>query len=178
MSLHLVLGGARSGKSAYALKAAEALAAQRGVSPLFIATAQAYDDEMAARIAQHRTERGEHWRQAEAPLKLADALSGVAEPDVALVDCLTLWLSNSMLQADGGHEQRKAELLAALGEVRGEVWIVSNEVGWGIVPDNALARRYRDEAGRLHQNIAGIADEVVLVVAGLPWVLKAQAAID
>jgi adenosylcobinamide kinase/adenosylcobinamide-phosphate guanylyltransferase len=173
MALNLILGGARSGKSAFALKAVEAQAAKRGVSPLFIATAQAYDDEMAARIAQHRAERGDRWRLVEAPLDLGHALIVIDKKDLVLVDCLTLWLSNSMLQEDGRHEQRTAELLAALGEAQGDLWIVSNEVGWGIVPDNALARRYRDEAGRLHQRIAEIADGVILIVAGLSIILKA-----
>ncbi len=171
MTLTLVLGGARSGKSAYAQAAAEALAAAHGAPPVFVATGEAGDGEMADRIARHRADRGDRWRTLEAPLGLAEALEGLAEDEVAVVDCLTLWLSNSMFE-EAGHADRLAALVPALAACRARVWLVSNEVGWGVVPDNALARAFRDQAGRLHQDIAAVADEVVLVVAGLPLTLK------
>jgi adenosylcobinamide kinase/adenosylcobinamide-phosphate guanylyltransferase len=167
----LVLGGARSGKSAYAQRMAEAAAEAAGCTPIFIATGQAYDAEMAERIAIHQSDRGEVWRTVEAPLDLAAALGALGPQDVAVVDCLTLWLSNSMF-AETGHVERVAELPAAVARCRATLWLVSNEVGWGIVPDNALARRYRDEAGRLHQRLAEVADAAVLIVAGLPLTLK------
>jgi len=175
MSLTLVLGGARSGKSGYAQRAAEACARERSVAATFIATATAGDSEMAERIERHQAERGAAWRTWEAPLALAEALARLAPADVAVVDCLTLWLSNSMFE-DTGHADRIAALVPALAACKARLWLVSNEVGWGIVPDNALARRFRDEAGRLHQAIAAVADEAVLVVAGLPLWLKPAAA--
>ena len=175
MGLCLVLGGARSGKSSYAQAAAEALAGQGGRGLLFIATAEARDAEMQARIARHRADRGAAWRTVEAPLALAEALDGAAADEVVLLDCLTLWLSNSMLAEDGGHERRISALLAALGRRRGDAWVVSTEVGGGIVPENALARRFRDEAGRLHQAVAAQADTAVLLVAGLVLPLKGAA---
>ena len=176
MGVCLVLGGARSGKSAYAQAAAEACVRGRGGALTFVATAEGRDAEMQARIAQHQADRGEAWRLVEAPLDLESVLGGVGDGEVVLVDCLTLWLSNSMLLEDGdGHARRTEALLAAIKVVQGDVWLVSNEVGWGVVPDNALARRYRDEAGRLHQAIAAMANAVVLVVAGLPLVLKGEA---
>ena len=171
MSLTLVLGGARSGKSSYARRIAEAHAQQRDVVPTFIATATADDDEMADRIARHQAERGLLWRTLEAPLALAETLALLDPRDVAVVDCLTLWLSNSMAQAQG-HTARLDALVPALLACPARLWVVSNEVGWGIVPDNALARRFRDEAGHLHQRIAQAADEAMLIVAGLPVTLK------
>ena len=171
MSVTLVLGGARSGKSRYAQHAAEVWAQDRGVVPTFIATATAGDEEMSDRIERHRTDRGADWRTLEAPLALAEALAGLEPRDAAVVDCLTLWLSNSMAD-ETGHDQRMAAIIPALAACRARLWLVSNEVGWGIVPDNALARRFRDEAGRLHQAIAETAHEVQLIVAGLPLRLK------
>jgi adenosylcobinamide kinase/adenosylcobinamide-phosphate guanylyltransferase len=173
--LTLVLGGARSGKSAYAQRAAEALAQARGAMPVFIATGEAGDEEMAARIARHRADRGGRWRTLEAPLALAEAVAGLSAADVVVVDCLTLWLSNAMLSGEGWEERAQA-LLAALPACPARLWLVSNEVGWGVVPDNALARAFRDAAGQLHQRIAAVADEVVLVAAGLPLTLKAAPA--
>ena len=165
MAITLVLGGARSGKTRYALKAAEAEA-----GPLvMIATAEALDQEMADRIARHRAERGPRWRTVEASLDLADAIEALASQEIAVVDCLTLWLSNLML-ADRAIEAETERLLIALADRR--VILVSNEVGGGVVPDNALARRFRDEAGRLNQRLAADADTVVLVTAGLPLTLK------
>jgi adenosylcobinamide kinase/adenosylcobinamide-phosphate guanylyltransferase len=175
MQVTLVLGGARSGKTAYALREAEAAATARGVTPMFIATAQAWDDEMSSRIARHRDERGGRWRTIEAPLELVDALGAVETHEVAVVDCLTLWLTNVMLGERDVAAAREA-LVAAVGRTRARLWLVSNEVGLGIVPENALARRFRDEAGWLHQALATVADEVILTAAGLPLRLKPQSA--
>ncbi|MEW5685211.1 MAG: bifunctional adenosylcobinamide kinase/adenosylcobinamide-phosphate guanylyltransferase [Pseudomonadota bacterium] len=173
MRLTLVLGGARSGKTAYALREAEAAASAPGAIPVFIATAQAWDDEMAARIARHRDERGDRWRTVDAPLELTQALRALGPGEVAVVDCLTLWLTNVML-AERDLAEARAELVAAVGQATARLFLVSNEVGLGIVPDNALARRFRDEAGWLHQALAAVADEVILTAAGLPLRLKPQ----
>jgi len=172
VSLTFVLGGARSGKSAYAQRAAEAAAAGR--PPVLIATAQAFDDEMADRIARHRAERGDAWKTVEAPLNLPAAVADLAHDDVAVIDCLTLWLTNVILGERDAASARQ-DLLAALATTRARLWLVSNEVGLGIVPDNALSRRFRDEAGRLHQALAAQVDEVVLLVAGLPLQIKPAA---
>ena len=174
MPVTLILGGARSGKSAHAQTAAEAAAAAAGVTPLMIATGQAFDDEMRDRIARHQAERGHRWRTVEAPTDLAEVLRGLSAGDVAVVDCLTLWLSNLML-AERDVAQARDELLKVLRETDARLWLVSNEVGFGIVPETPLGRRFRDEAGRLHQAIAAQADEVLLIVAGLPLQLKAPA---
>jgi adenosylcobinamide kinase/adenosylcobinamide-phosphate guanylyltransferase len=165
MSLTLVLGGARSGKSRYAQGAAEAQARKYGVVPTFIATGESGDAEMTERIARHRADRGDGWRTIEAPLALAEAVAGLTAEDIAVVDCLTLWLANSMAEA-AGHAGRLADLPPALAASPARLWVISNEVGWGIVPDNALARRFRDEAGLLHQRVAAVAAEALLVVAG------------
>jgi len=165
----LVLGGARSGKSAYAERLAES---QPGPC-IYLATGAAGDDEMAARIAHHRARRGARWRTHEEQLDLPAALQSVAEPGSAvLVDCLTLWLSNVMI-ADLDVENQCGLLLAALPRLAGPVVFVTNEVGLGIVPDNALARRFRDEAGRLNQAVAAAAQSVVFMAAGLPLTMKA-----
>jgi len=167
----LVLGGARSGKSAFAQGAAEALAAETGGRLVMVATAQAFDSEMAGRIARHRQDRGPAWTTLEAPLDIADALEPLGANDIVVVDCLTLWLSNLMLD-ERDLATAAAGLVEAAGRFPGALWLVSNEVGFGIVPDNALARRFRDEAGRLHQALAQAADAVALVVAGLTLRLK------
>lgn len=163
----LVLGGARSGKSAYAERLAEAAGA-----PVYLATGQAGDAEMAARIAAHRARRGAGWTTVEEPLDLVGALGASARPGRAvLVDCLTLWLAN--LMHDGRDpDAETARLAAALPGLAGPAVLVGNEVGLGIVPDNALARRFRDAAGRLNQAVAAAADRVVFVAAGLPLTLK------
>ena len=164
----LVLGGARSGKSAHA----ERLAADASTQRVYIATAQAFDDEMATRIAHHKSRRDSSWRTVEAPLGLSDAIAAETAPDrVVLVDCLTLWLSNLLL-ADRDIEEESDALIAALENATGPLILVSNEVGLGIVPDNALARAFRDHAGRLNQRVAEAADKVVFLAAGLPMVLK------
>ncbi len=163
-----MLGGARSGKSRYA----ETLVRDSGLSGVYLATAEAGDVEMAARIRHHRARRGPDWRTIEEPLDLAGALARAARPGQAvLVDCLTLWLANLMAAARDIAAEREA-LLAGLEGLAGPVVLVSNEVGQGIVPDNALARRFRDETGLLHQAIAARADRVVFLVAGLPQILK------
>ena len=161
----LVLGGARSGKSAYA----EALIEAEPGPWLYLATAQAWDDEMRDRIAQHRARRPEGWITRDVPMALAEAVGRATGP--VLVDCLTLWLTNLIL-AEADVPAASAALAEACAAALGPVVLVSNEVGLGIVPENALARRFRDEAGRLHQRLAARADRVVLTVAGLPLVVK------
>lgn len=169
----LVLGGARSGKSSYAERLAESQAKDIEGACIYLATAAAGDGEMAERIAAHRRRRGPLWSTREEPLDLAGALavSSVAH-SIVLVDCLTLWLSNILL-ADLDVENECGKLLAALPGLPGPVIFVANEVGLGIVPDNALARRFRDDAGRLNQAVAAAAQSVVFLAAGLPLVLKA-----
>lgn len=165
----LVLGGARSGKSRYA----EARAGATGAARVYVATADALDTEMAARIARHQRDRGPGWQTVDAPIDLAGCIRREAAPGrVLLVDCLTLWLSNLLL-AGADPEAAAAELLAATAAAAGDLIFVSNEVGGGIVPANTLARRFRDAAGRLNQQMAAQVDEVQLVVAGLPLALKA-----
>jgi len=170
---HFVLGGARSGKSTFARKAAEQRAADRAALPIMIVTAQAFDDEMRARIAAHQAERDGAWRTHEAPIELSQAVDGLVPGDVAVIDCLTLWLSNLMLN-DHDIPSRVDDLCRAVQSTKAWLAIVSNEVGWGIVPDNALARRFRDEAGRLNQRMAAIADRVDLIVAGCALTVKSQ----
>lgn len=171
MALTLVLGGARSGKSGYAQHQAETLAAGGARRLVMIVTAQGLDDEMIERIDRHRAARDDRWRVVEAPLDLVGALAALAPSDVAVVDCLTLWLSNQLAE-DADIAAATSALLAATASSAATVLFVSNEVGWGIVPDNPLARRFRDEAGRLHQRLAEVCGDVVLVAAGLPLVLK------
>ncbi|WP_386065654.1 bifunctional adenosylcobinamide kinase/adenosylcobinamide-phosphate guanylyltransferase [Tahibacter sp. UC22_41] len=165
----LILGGARSGKSALA----ERLAAAHD-AVLYIATAAAGDDEMAARILHHRARRPAHWQLREAPLQLADTLRAEAHAArCLLVDCLTLWLSNLLCREDEAlFATQRAALLAAVDDLPGELILVSNEVGQGIVPLGALTRRFVDEAGRLHQDLAARCERVVFTVAGLPQLLK------
>ncbi|KAF0116315.1 MAG: adenosylcobinamide kinase / adenosylcobinamide-phosphate guanylyltransferase [Rhodobacteraceae bacterium] len=167
--LTLVIGGARSGKSAFA----EGLVTGSGRARRYIATANAWDDEMRARIAQHRRDRGEAWLTVEAPLDVPAALAVASPDEVVLVDCATLWLTNHLL-AEHDLVAEGDALIKALGLSNAPVVIVSNEVGGGIVPENALARRFRDEQGRLNQRLAAKAALVVTVIAGLPLVLKGQ----
>lgn len=169
----LVLGGARSGKSRHAERMIEsALQGELYDGATYLATAEARDDEMKARVVEHRARRGDGWATVEEPLDLVGALSAHAEPArPILVDCLTLWLTNIMM-ADRDIAAETAALVARLQDIGGPVVLVSNEVGLGIVPDNALARAFRDHAGRLNQAVAEAADRVIFVAAGLPLVLK------
>lgn len=170
--LTLVLGGAASGKSAHA----ESLVSASGLRPVYVATATAGDDEMAERIARHRARRGPAWATVEAPLDLAPRLREAARPGSAvLVDCLTLWLGN--LVGGGRDVPRGIDALAsALAAAEAPVVAVSNELGSGIVPGDAPTRRFRDLHGGLNQTVAGAADSVVLVVAGVPIAVKGPAA--
>ncbi len=165
-TVSLVLGGARSGKSRFA----EDLLASYAGRRIYLATAEPGDEEMRARIADHRQRRGEGWRTVEAPLDIAAAI-GHAGDDAVLLDCLTLWLANLMAAGRDIGEATGA-LADALGRVRAPVVLVSNEVGLGIVPDNPLAREFRDHAGRLNQTMAALADRVFFLAAGLPMTLK------
>ncbi|WP_374433249.1 bifunctional adenosylcobinamide kinase/adenosylcobinamide-phosphate guanylyltransferase [Tabrizicola sp.] len=165
--LTLVIGGARSGKSTFA----EGLVTASRAPRRYIATAEAWDDEMRDRIARHRDDRGPAWTTIEAPLDLAGALRSARPGEAVLVDCATLWLTNHLL-AEHDLTAETAGLIAALAACPAPVVIVTNETGWGIVPENALARRFRDAQGRLNQRLAAEADLVVTVIAGLPLVLK------
>jgi adenosylcobinamide kinase/adenosylcobinamide-phosphate guanylyltransferase len=164
----LVLGGARSGKSQYA----EGLARRHRGRPTYVATAEISDDEMRERIARHRELRGERWRTLEAPL---DVIAALRQADglksFTLIECLTVWINNLIYHGKDVAQQVE-HFRTSLAGCKGHVVIVANEVGLGIVPDNALARRFRDEAGRANQAIADVADEVVFVAAGLPMMLK------
>lgn len=163
MALVLVGGGARSGKSRWALERAR----KRGGRLVFIATAEALDDEMAARIARHRADRGDEFKTIEAPVELAHAIRS-AQGDAIVVDCLTLWLANVMSDV----EERMEAVIAAAKEQAAEVIVVTNEVGCGIVPENALAREFRDRAGIMNQRFSEAANEVYWMVFGQPLRVK------
>lgn len=182
--IELVIGGARSGKSAFA----EKQALDSGLRVSYIATAQAQDEEMARRVAHHRARRPAAWASVEEPIKLAAALRAHAAPNACvIVDCLTLWLSNLFF---AGQAARQAEagaaidcpliqgetqaLLDALPQLSGRVILVSNEIGWGVVPMHPVSRLFADEQGRLNQRAAAVCDRVTLVVAGLPLILKSS----
>ena len=168
----LVLGGARSGKSAWAESLIEQQMDNVWDGATYLATATAEDAEFAARIIEHRKRRGKHWHTVQEPLQIADALKKHANPmRPILVDCLTLWLSNLMLN-ERDVTRELSRLVKHLNDLAGPVVFVSNEVGLSIVPDNALARVFRDHAGRLNQQLAAIADCVVFITAGLPMTLK------
>lgn len=167
----LVLGGQRSGKSRHA----EALVRTAGKTPVYLATATAGDLEMAARIAAHRERRGVAWRTVEEPLDLAGALAREARPDsIVLVECLTLWLTN-LMGAGRDPNAETGRLVAALRAATGDVVLVTNEVGSGVIPDNPLARAYADALGTLNQTVAAISDRVILMAAGLPLTIKGGA---
>jgi adenosylcobinamide kinase/adenosylcobinamide-phosphate guanylyltransferase len=168
----LILGGVRSGKS----RLAERLALESGLCVTYVATATARDEEMRARIAMHRERRPAAWTVVEEPLALAEVLSSHARPGgVLLVDCLTLWLTNLLLDAAPARLGREREdLLRALPELPGEIVLVSNETGMGVVPTGELTRRYCDEAGWMHQDLARLCDRVIFTVAGLPHLLKGE----
>ncbi|MCC4602661.1 bifunctional adenosylcobinamide kinase/adenosylcobinamide-phosphate guanylyltransferase [Xanthomonas campestris] len=173
----LILGGARSGKSALAERlAASALAAGTAAEVAYVATAQAFDAEMQQRIAHHRSRRPPQWQCVEEPVALAATLQALAAPQrCVLVDCLTLWLSNLLGHPDAdAFARERAALLATLPQLPGQIVLVSNEVGQGIVPLGELTRRFVDEAGWLHQALALQCERVVFVVAGLPMVLKGE----
>jgi adenosylcobinamide kinase/adenosylcobinamide-phosphate guanylyltransferase len=172
MTITLVLGGARSGKTAHALARAEAAAASAGTRPVMIATAQAFDDEMQARIAAHRIERGERFDTIEAPLALAEAVTALAPGSVAVIDCLTVWMTNLLMAEQDAAGAVETLITAARASAAHELIFVSNEIGLGVVPETPLGRRFRDLAGRTNQDMASAADTVLLVVAGLKLVLK------
>jgi len=165
----LITGGARSGKSAYA----EARTLGLGAAAVYIATAEAHDDEMRARIAEHQARRGAEWTTLNAPLTLVQALRDSDDDAPRLVDCVTLWLTNLML-ADRDWEAEVAELTALIPDLRAPVIFVTNEVGAGIVPENALARAFRDAAGLSNQRIAAVCDEVWACICGQPMRVKPQ----
>jgi adenosylcobinamide kinase/adenosylcobinamide-phosphate guanylyltransferase len=170
----LILGGARSGKSRLAQVIAEAASEQR----VFIATAQAFDDEMRERIARHQAERNHQWRTREANLDLIDAINDeVAPGQTVLVDCLTLWLSNLLL-AERDVDRETDRLVDAIGSATGPLVFVSNEVGHGVVPATALGRLFRDAQGSLNQRVAHAVEAVVFVTAGCPTLLKPAPALD
>jgi len=166
----LVTGGARSGKSKYAEQRAASLGRRR----LYVATAEAKDEEMAQRIAEHKRRRGDEWTTLEEAVELSGALLAQrGRTDCALVDCLTLWLSNLLLRRDTKYAEEKIEeLLKMLPRLDFHIVLVTNEVGWGIVPDNPLGRQFRDLAGWTNQRIAAAANEIVLLVAGMPMIVK------
>lgn len=172
MNIIFVTGGARSGKSSFALLEAS----KREGGKAYIATAEALDNEMKERIHKHKTERGDDWDTFEEPLDITEVLESVKDRyDVILLDCLTLWLSNTLLKSRHPEEKIHAftERLISLRSADGpHFYLVSNEVGMGIVPDNALSRRFRDLTGTLNQRIAALADEVFLVIAGIPVKVK------
>jgi adenosylcobinamide kinase/adenosylcobinamide-phosphate guanylyltransferase len=189
MSAHLVIGGARSGKSRFA----QALAEAHPGDAQLIVTAEILDEEMRERVAKHRAERPAHWHVTEAPIDLPEAIERLAvgcaprteseagsvrnaQPTFVLVDCLTLWLSNILCTQPGTLESRIQRLSSAIMAAEVQLVLVSNEVGWSIVPENPLARRFRDEQGRLNQRVAALCDEVTLVAAGLPLKLKSNGA--
>lgn len=163
-----VLGGARSGKSGFS----EKIAFETGFERHYIATGRAYDDEMRQRIARHRADRGEGWVTHEVPVDLVSSLEAIDTPGrVALVDCLTLWITNLMME-DRDIDAAGEMLIRSFASLEGRLILVSNEVGLGIVPENRMAREFRDHAGRLHQKIAAAADEVFFMAAGLPLKMK------
>jgi adenosylcobinamide kinase / adenosylcobinamide-phosphate guanylyltransferase len=169
--IYFITGGARSGKSAFAESVARGLAGRRA----YIATAQALDAEMASRIERHRSSRGDAWDTFEEPLAVAELLNRLSGGyDIVLLDCLTLWLSNTIAHSDGEKavSDRSDELISAVRNFEGACIVVSNEVGLGIVPDNPLARMFRDLAGLLNQRVASVADEAYFTAAGIPIRMK------
>lgn len=171
-SKHLILGGARSGKSCYA----QQLACDSGASVIFVATARVLDDEVSARVKQHQVDRPAEWTTIEEPLCLADTLRCYSKSDtIILVDCLTMWVMNLLAEAeqDSQRLQREMQMLfACIPELPGQVLFVSNETGMGVIPMGELTRQFVDESGRLHQRLAQLVDHVTLMVAGLPHTIK------
>ena len=170
MKITLVLGGARSGKSSYAMK----LTSEGFRKPLYIATAEAFDEEMKERIRHHRKARGRGWQCIEEPLDLAGAVKKAqGKCDVILIDCVTVWLSNVIVkEGESKIRRREREFKDAVKNSDVPVIVVSNEVGLGIVPEHELGSNFRDHAGRLNQDLAELADKVVFVAAGIPMILK------
>lgn len=165
----LILGGARSGKSRHA----ETLALATQKPRIYLATAQALDEEMQARITHHQQSRNEQWVTCEEPVALGTALRQLSTHDnLIVVDCLTLWLTNLLLAGDTVFTREKEQLVSVLDTLPGDIIFVSNETGWGVVPCDPLSRRFVDEAGRLHQEIAALCDRVIFIAAGLPLILK------
>lgn len=180
---HLVLGAARSGKTRFALNIAKSLAREHESEVIYVATAEAHDAEMSERIARHRAERPSSWRTLEAPRELGRTLASIETESVIVVDCLTLWLSNALLRdfteenpsgALPTWSRESEDFLSALEHCRHALILVSNEVGGGVVPASALARRFQDEQGLLNQQVANVCERVTLVVAGLPLSIKAD----
>ena len=169
--MHLILGGARSGKSSRGVALCNQASLANVRQKVFIATAQAFDDEMTVRIGVHKSERDASWSLIEAPIDLANAIAGLSCDEIVLIDCLTLWLSNLML-TEQDVDAYCAALVTTLRASNSSLFIVSNEVGMGLVPETVLGRRFRDAQGRLNQHIASIANVVEFVVAGLPLRLK------
>ncbi|EJT05626.1 bifunctional adenosylcobinamide kinase/adenosylcobinamide-phosphate guanylyltransferase [Rhizobium sp. CCGE 510] len=168
MTATFILGGARSGKSHFA----ESLVVSTGLDRHYLATGRAWDEEMQARIAQHRADRGPSWTTHEEPLDLVGTLAAIdGEGRVVLIDCLTLWVTNLMMDERDMAAEFSA-LTNFLSQAKAQLVFVSNEVGLGIVPDNRMAREFRDHAGRLHQSIAAKAAEVYFIAAGLPLKMK------
>jgi adenosylcobinamide kinase / adenosylcobinamide-phosphate guanylyltransferase len=171
--LILITGGARSGKSGYAERRAREL----GVRRLYLATAEAKDEEMRQRIEEHKRRRGNEWVTIEEPIELAETLLAQrAQTDCALVDCLTLWISNLLLRYDTKYAQEKVtQFVETTRQLDFNLVLVTNEVGWGIVPDNPLTRQFRDLSGWASQRVAAAASEVVLMVAGMPMIVNKAA---
>ena len=167
-----VIGGCRSGKSTYAMQTAERVPAEQKI---FIATCVPRDDEMKRRVARHQKERSQNWVTVEAPLNLPEAIrQNSRSGDVILVDCLTLWVSNLLMETgdDSKIEETISQFINAIAKAAGPIVLVSNEVGTGIVPENALARKYRDIIGRVNQAVAKAAGRVIWMVAGIPVTVK------
>ena len=173
--IHLVLGGARSGKSRFAVEQVIHLSEKTGLPVTFVATATASDPEMAQRIAYHEAERPEYWRLAEAPLDLALLLTETEffPKQILLIDCLTLWLNNHLFEyPEQDHTNLFSELLDALDACKCDIFLVSNEVGLGIIPMGEVSRQFVDQAGWLNQALAARVDKVTFIAAGLPMTLK------
>ncbi|MCL6234781.1 bifunctional adenosylcobinamide kinase/adenosylcobinamide-phosphate guanylyltransferase [Acinetobacter sp. ANC 5579] len=172
--IHFILGGARSGKS----RLAEQKAKESAQAVIYVATAQAYDEEMQERIQHHQADRPEHWGLIEEPLYLADRLFEIDQAhQTILIDCLTLWMSNLLLHEQADFQQHQCQkLLKVLPTLKSDIIIVSNETGLGVVPMGQISRKFVDESGRLHQQIGQIADHVVFCVAGFPMILKGDKA--
>lgn len=170
---HLILGGTRSGKSAYAEKIAKALSQQKNTPLIYIATATAVDDEMQQRIQRRQQGRQtKDWLLLEESLDLANSVDGLTQQSVVLIDCLTVWLNNCLYQSDDTWHQQKQAFISQIQQCQHDILLVSNEVGQGIVPMGKASRRFVDEIGWLHQTLAQHCDRVTLLIAGLPQTLK------